>query len=68
MRRNMIETVLGAVVLVVAALFVVFAYSSSSLHPQSGYTVSARFDRIGDLKVGDDVKLSGIKVGSVVDQ
>lgn len=68
MRRNMIETVLGAVVLVVAALFVVFAYSSSSLHTQSGYLLTARFDRVGDLKRGDDVKLSGIKVGSVISQ
>ncbi len=31
MCRNLIETILGAVVLVVTALFLVFAYSNASL-------------------------------------
>ena len=64
----MIETVLGAVVLLVAGVFVWFAYTNASLKTTSGYEVSARFDRIGDLKEGADVKLSGIKVGSVLRQ
>ena len=68
MKRNMIETVLGAVVLVVAMVVVWFAYSNASLQTTSGYEVIAKFDRIGDLKEGADVKLSGIKVGSVLHQ
>jgi phospholipid/cholesterol/gamma-HCH transport system substrate-binding protein len=68
MKNNMIETVLGAVVLLVAGVFVVFAYSNASLRTSTGYEVRARFDRVGDLKQGDDVKLAGIKVGSVTGQ
>ncbi len=34
----------------------------------SGYEVTARFSAIDGLKLGDDVRLSGIKVGTVVDQ
>jgi phospholipid/cholesterol/gamma-HCH transport system substrate-binding protein len=68
MQRNMIETALGAVVLLVAAVFVWFAYTNASLRTTSGYEVRAKFDRVGDLKEGADVKLSGIKVGSVVGQ
>lgn len=68
MQRNMIETVLGAVVLLVAGVFVWFAYTNASLRTSSGYEVRAKFDRVGDLKEGADVKLSGIKVGSVADQ
>ena len=68
MQRNMIETVLGAVVLLAALVFVWFAYSNASLKTTSGYEIKARFDRIGDLKEGADVKLSGIKVGSVARQ
>lgn len=68
MKSNMIETVLGGVVLLVAAVFVIFAYTSASLGTTSGYEVSARFDRVGDLKIGDDVRMSGIKIGSVVGQ
>ncbi len=66
MKNNMIETVLGGVVLLVAAVFVVFAYTSASLGTTSGYELRASFDRVGDLKPGDDVRISGIKVGSVV--
>ncbi|MDX1484889.1 MAG: outer membrane lipid asymmetry maintenance protein MlaD [Alphaproteobacteria bacterium] len=68
MQRNMIETVLGAVVLLVAAVFVWFAYTNASLRTSSGYQITAKFDRVGELKEGADVKLSGIKVGSVVRQ
>ena len=43
---DMIETVMGAVVLVVAAMFLAFAYNHSSLRTVSGYEVVARFDRV----------------------
>lgn len=68
MKHNMIETVLGGVVLLVAAAFVIFAYTNASLGTSSGYQVTARFDRIGDLKQGDDVKMAGIKIGTVTGQ
>ena len=68
MQRNLIETVLGAVVLLVAGLFVWFAYSNASLQTTTGYQITAKFDRVGGLKEGADVKMSGIKVGSVVAQ
>src|SRR5262249_41681695 len=68
MRRNVIETIMGAVVLVVAALFLLFAYSSSNLHAVGGYDVMARFNRVDGLTNGADVRLSGIKIGSVVSQ
>ncbi len=66
--RNMIETVMGAVVLVVAAMFLAFAYSHSSLRAVSGYEVQARFDRVDGVSAGTDVRISGIKIGTVIDQ
>lgn len=66
MRGNVIETVMGAVVLVVAALFLVFAYKTSELRSVSGYRVSADFERVDGIHDGSDVRVSGIKVGSVV--
>jgi len=66
--RSMIETVMGAVVIVVAAMFLAFAYNSSGLRSVSGYEVSARFDRVDGVTAGTDVRISGIKVGTVVDQ
>jgi phospholipid/cholesterol/gamma-HCH transport system substrate-binding protein len=65
MRRNLIETVMGAVVLVVAALFIVFAYSKAEVGAVDGYTIKAKFDRIDGIRPGTDVRMSGIKVGTV---
>jgi len=65
MRRNVIETVLGGVVLVVAAFFLVFAYRSADLRKVQGYAVSANFSSISGLAAGADVRISGVKVGSV---
>lgn len=65
MGRNAIETVLGAVVLVVAGLFLVFAYSSADLRKVQGYTISANFPMVDGLKEGGDVKINGVKVGSI---
>jgi phospholipid/cholesterol/gamma-HCH transport system substrate-binding protein len=68
MRGNVIETVMGAVVLVVAALFLFFAYSTSQFRSVSGYPVNAEFEKIDGIKEGSDVRISGIKVGSVTSQ
>jgi phospholipid/cholesterol/gamma-HCH transport system substrate-binding protein len=66
MKGNVIETVLGAVVLVVAALFLVFAYRTSQLRTVPGYQVTADFTRIDGIRQGSDVRISGIKIGSVL--
>lgn len=65
MSRNAVETVMGAVVLVVAAVFLYFAYSTSQVASVRGYSLIAKFSSAGGLKNGGDVRISGIKVGSV---
>ena len=67
MRRNAIETVMGAVVLLVAGVFVFFAYDMAQVKAVEGYEVTALFYKIGGLNEGSDVRISGIKVGTVVD-
>jgi len=67
MRGNIIEVVMGAVVLVVAGLFLMFAYETSRFRTVSGaYEVSADFTRVDGIQQGSDVRISGIKVGAVV--
>jgi phospholipid/cholesterol/gamma-HCH transport system substrate-binding protein len=66
--RNAVETVMGAVVIVAAALFLFFAYTTSQVHAVSGYEVTARFDRVEGLRDGGDVRISGIKVGTIISQ
>ena len=65
MRRNVIETLMGAVVLAVAGLFLTFAYSSATLRAGTGYEIIADFNKLGGVKVGSDVRISGIAVGTV---
>ncbi len=68
MGNNIVETLIGAVVLVIAVFFVIFAYTSTGVGPTTGYELSARFTRVDGLSVGSDVRMSGIKVGTVVEQ
>lgn len=68
MSRNVIETIMGAVVLAVAVLFLVFAYSSTDIGRVDGYEVVARFDRVDGLQAGGDVRISGVKVGTILSQ
>ena len=68
MSRNAVETVMGAVVIVAAALFLFFAYTTSQVHAVSGYEVTARFDRVEGLRDGGDVRISGIRVGTIISQ
>jgi phospholipid/cholesterol/gamma-HCH transport system substrate-binding protein len=63
--RNIVETIVGALVLLVAGVFVFYAFAKSDRSGPNGYEVSARFDRIDGLKRGADVTVSGVKVGSV---
>ncbi len=68
MKRNVIESVLGAVVLIVAGLFLVFAYIGSDVKPVQGYELQAKFNAIDGLTVGSDVRIGGVKIGSVTGQ
>lgn len=66
MKRSVIETVLGAVVLFIAGFFLIFSYNTANVKKVSGYEVTADFSGIGGLAIGDDVQISGVKVGSIV--
>lgn len=68
MNKRPVETIMGIVVLVVAALFMHFAYQVSDLRAVKGYEIKARFLKVGGLNTGADVRINGIKVGSVISQ
>lgn len=65
MSRNIVETIVGAIVLVVAGAFVFYAFAKSDRGNADGYDLIARFGRIDGLKRGSDVTLSGVKIGTV---
>jgi phospholipid/cholesterol/gamma-HCH transport system substrate-binding protein len=65
MRRNVIETVMGGVVLIVAAMFVGIAFQSGTVTTPAGYQISAEFDDASGLGPGSEVRMSGVKIGTV---
>lgn len=66
MSSNLVESLIGALVLVIAGWFLVFAYERTDGAVNGGYTLVARFDQVDGIGVGSDVRLAGIKVGAVV--
>jgi len=67
MNKHLIETILGALVLVVAGGFLVFFYKTTDIKPVSGYVITAAFSKVDGLEGGSPVRISGVKVGQVLD-
>lgn len=65
--QNAIDTLVGGVVLAIAAALLAIVYTSSRIVPISGYVMTARFGGVDGLKPGSDVRISGVKVGRVID-
>lgn len=66
MQKSVFEILIGGSVLVIAALFLVFAYSTRAAKQAGEYELVARFADVGALVEGDPVQISGIRVGTVV--
>ena len=64
-RHNAAELLTGATILLLAAGFLGYAVANSGRIGASGYALTAKFDRIDGLSVGSDVRLAGVKVGSI---
>jgi phospholipid/cholesterol/gamma-HCH transport system substrate-binding protein len=65
-RHNPAELVTGALVLAVAGAFLLFAMANSGKSfGASGYTLHASFDHVDGLSAGTDVRIAGVKVGSI---
>ena len=65
MGQKLIETIMGAVVLLVAGYFLGFAYTHADLREVKGYTVVAHLGNAAGVDRGADVRINGIKVGTV---
>ncbi len=69
MKGNVIETVIGGLVIVIAAVFFGYVYTTADLRAGTGgYEVTARFASVDGITTGSDVRMAGIKVGAVTNQ
>lgn len=68
MKNSTVETLIGTAVVAIAAAFFIYAYQASDKASAAGsYRVSAEFDNAEGVSVGTDVRVAGVKIGSVVD-
>lgn len=66
MKRHVIETLVGALVLIIAVGFVMFAYQSAGIRQsKDSYPLIAKFERADGVKTGSDVRIGGVKIGVV---
>lgn len=66
MAQNRLEVLVGAVVLAAAAAFFVYAGQNSGIGGTSGtYPLKASFRSVQGISAGSDVKLAGVKVGTI---
>ncbi|MDE8344921.1 MAG: outer membrane lipid asymmetry maintenance protein MlaD [Acidocella sp.] len=68
MSRKVPEILTGLAVIIVAALFLVYALGRADAINTGGYPLEAQFSSIGGLTVGADVKIGGVVVGHVADE
>ena len=62
----LLETIIGFIVLVAAGAFFVYAQGELEEGPgRDGYQLTARFNTIGDLARGAEVRVAGVPVGAV---
>jgi phospholipid/cholesterol/gamma-HCH transport system substrate-binding protein len=68
MDNSFVETLVGGVVIAIAGAFLAYGYSVTDVGKVSGIEVTAEFDRVDGLATGSDVRMSGIKIGTVTAQ
>ena len=66
MKKNYFETILGTFILILSISFLFFFLNTNSINNGSEMiNYKAKFLKIGGVIVGNDVKLRGVKIGTV---
>ena len=66
--NNYFDFIVGTFVILCAGLFFLSSFKSSKVSNADGYFLIAKFDNINGISGGSDVKISGVKIGTVIDQ
>ena len=68
MKKNFFEAIIGTLVLICAAFFIITSFKGSSIVTSDGYQIIAKFNNSDGISIGSDVKISGVKIGNVLSQ
>ncbi len=67
-RNSLVESLIGMIVIIVAGMFLFYALSVSGKSiGKDTYTLDAVFGRVDGIATGVDVRIAGIKIGTVTD-
>jgi phospholipid/cholesterol/gamma-HCH transport system substrate-binding protein len=66
--NNYFEIIVGTFVLFCAAFFFFDSFKSAKVSSSSGYHLIAKFENADGITNGSDIKISGIKIGTVESQ
>src|SRR3546814_19498217 len=67
LKENLVEALIGVLVVAVATWFIVFAYGRTGGGARAGsYQLAALFNDASGVGVGTDVRVAGMTVGQVV--
>jgi phospholipid/cholesterol/gamma-HCH transport system substrate-binding protein len=64
-QNNAAEVMIGLAVVVLAVAFLAFMVMRTGAGSASGYSIQAQLPKVDGLGIGTDVRISGIKVGTV---
>lgn len=67
MNKHAVETIIGAIILIIAAGFFSYAFNTADVKTVEGYKIAASLDTLEGISVGSEITLNGIKIGSVID-
>tara|TARA_B100000989_G_scaffold291863_1_gene266950 strand:- start:2418 stop:2864 length:447 start_codon:yes stop_codon:yes gene_type:complete len=66
MKENYFETLLGTIILIFSIIALYIFFKGTSIHENNNtISLSAKFLKAGGVIVGSDVKLRGVKIGTV---
>lgn len=70
MKKNFVESLVGVAIVILALSFFIFARGRAEISTDvaNSYNLIARFDKVDGINIGSDVKIAGIKVGSVTSE
>jgi phospholipid/cholesterol/gamma-HCH transport system substrate-binding protein len=66
--NNYFEIIVGTFVLLCAGFFFFSSFKSSEISSSETYHLIAKFDNISGIASGSDIKISGVKIGTVEEQ
>ena len=66
--HNYFDFIIGTIVIIVAITFLTLSFKSTKISTKDGYQINAKFDNADGINIGSDIKISGVKIGTIAEQ